>query len=544
MIRKFTALFTVVALLAILVVAAGAQDDESFALTIMHTNDTHAAHAADGDGNGGVARQATVVNAIRAEVENSILLDAGDRFSGTLFHSVYIGQDQIPIMNALGYDAMTLGNHEFDNGDQALADFIAGLEFPVVTANIDFSESPELSESGIEAFVMLEVGGEQIGVIGLDTVDTIEIASPGDALIWNDDYAGVANAAAAELMDMGVNKIILLTHLGIGDDLPMIEQLEGIDIVLGGHSHTLYSNTYQGAQGEYPLEFTSAAGEPIYYAQASANNEYLGRMDVEFDADGIITDIEGDTIFLSRFITPDADVQAIVDELNTEIEAIQAEPVGVISEVALDGDRTVCRVEECNLGNIIADAWRWETGAQIGLMNGGGIRRDLPSEEELTLGMMLELQPFGNQISTFELTGADLLVALENSVSRIEFNEDGLVTRQGASGRFLQVSGLRFSFDPNLNEGSRIVEVEVENADGEFEALDPEAVYSVAAPNFIRGGGDGYAVFAESAINPYDFGRVDYEVTVDYMRTLSPVTMTVDPNNPRINMMNAVVEPR
>jgi len=543
MIRKITML-TAVLIAALLVSIVGAQDEEEpFALTIMHTNDTHAHHEPDGDGNGGVSRQATVVNAIRAEVENSLLLDAGDRFSGTLYHTVYLGQDQIPIMNALGYDAMTLGNHEFDNGDQVLADFIAGLDFPVVTANVDFSESPELADAGIEPFTVLEVAGEQIGVIGLDTADTVEIASPGEALVWSDDYVGVANAAAAELTEMGVNKIILLTHLGINDDLPLIEQLENIDVVLGGHSHTLYSNTYQGAAGEYPLTFESAAGTPIVYAQAAANNVYLGRMDLEFDADGIIADAEGDTILLSRFITPDPDMEAIVAEFSAEVEAFQNEPTGITAEVFLDGDRTVCRVEECNLGNIIADAQRWETGAQIGLMNGGGIRTDLEAGD-LTLGDILTLHPFGNQISTFEATGATVLAALENSVSQLQLTEDGMVMRGGASGRFMQVSGLRFSFDPTQEPGSRVIEVEVENADGEFEPLDTEAVYSVATNNFVRNGGDGYSMFAEEAINPYDFGRLDYEVTIDYMNSISPVNVTVDPDAPRITIVGAEVEPR
>lgn len=542
MVRKLTALFAVVGLLAILVVAAGAQDDEVFALTILHTNDTHGHHAPDGDGNGGAARQATVVKQIVAEGGNVVLLDGGDRFTGTLYHTIFQGQDQVQIMNALGYDVMVLGNHEFDNGDEVLADFVTGVEFPVISANIDFSESEILSDIGIEAYAILEVGGEQIGVIGLTTPDTPQISNPGRDLQWESDLVAVANSFAAELTEMGINKIFLLTHTGIQTDLDIIDDLENIDVFVGGHSHTLYGNQSADAYGEYPQEFESALAEPILYVQAGDNNTYLGRLDVEFDGAGILTDWEGDTILLSRYITPDPEVQAIVDELSVEIAAIEQEPVGITAEVELVGERTICRAEECILGNIIADAWRWETGAQIGLMNGGGIRRSLPAEE-LTLGMMLELQPFGNQISTFEITGADVVVALENSVSGLTLNDDDLVSREDLPGRFLQVSGLRFSFDPNMEAGSRVVEVEVENADGEFEAIDPEAVYSVATLNFLRGGGDGYSVFAENAINPYDFGRVDYEVTIDYMRTISPVATTLDPENPRITMLNAELEP-
>jgi len=139
--QRYVALLFAIALCVALVAPLTAQD-ESFELTIMHTNDVHAEHEPDRDGNGGAARQATVVRQIRDEVANSLLLDGGDRFTGTLFHIQWMGQDSAQIMNMIGYDAMTLGNHEFDNGDDVLAAFIDALEFPVVTANVDFSESP------------------------------------------------------------------------------------------------------------------------------------------------------------------------------------------------------------------------------------------------------------------------------------------------------------------------------------------------------------------------------------------------------------------
>lgn len=520
MFRKIALLITILTLAMVAAVAIAQDEEEPFTVTIMHTNDTHAAHEPNGDGDGGVAIQATVVNQIRAEVENSLLLDAGDRFSGTLFHTTYLGQDQVPVMNALGYDAMTLGNHEFDNGDQILADFITGLDFPVVTANIDFSESEALNGL-VEPYTILEVGGQQIGVIGLDTADTVEIASPGDELVFSDDYAGVANAAAAELMAAGVNKIVLLTHTGINVDMTFIEQLENIDLVVGGHSHTLLSNQ-NSAPFEYPLVYTSPLDEPVLYVQSLANNLYLGRIDLEFDANGVIADFEGDSIFLSRYIAPDAALQTLVSELAVAVTELRETAIGVTTEVLLTGDRTFCRIEECILGNLIADGMRWETGAQLAIMNGGGIRADI-EEGDITLGEVLTLHPFGNQISTLELTGADVIAALENGVSELMV-VDGVVSREGLAGRFPQVSGMRYVINVENEAGSRIVSVEVENEDGSFSPIDPEAVYSMATLNFIRTGGDGYTVLAENAINPYDFGRIDYEVTSDYLLTLTPIT--------------------
>ncbi|MCE2490928.1 MAG: bifunctional metallophosphatase/5'-nucleotidase, partial [Anaerolineae bacterium] len=263
-----------------------------------------------------------------------------------------------------------------------------------------------------------------------------------------------------------------------------------------------------GAAGEYPAVLESASGEPVLVVQASTKTRYLGRLDVEFDADGVLSDWEGDAILLSRYIAPAPDASDLVAGLAEPIAALREQVVGEAA-VMLDGARSICRVEECNLGNLIADSVREETGAQIAYMNGGGIRSDIDAGE-ITMGEILTVQPFNNVTSTFDLKGSDVLAMLENSVSRIQLNEQGQVQRGGASGRFLQISGARFSIDPTQDVGSRIVSVEVLNDAGEFEALDPEAIYSVAGNNFVRGGGDGFSVLTENAIDPYDGGRASW----------------------------------
>lgn len=545
--RKLFLLVATFIMAALTIGLISAQDDETTNLTILHTNDTHANHQANRDGDGGAARMAAVVNQIRAQVDNTILLDGGDRFTGTLFHTLYEGQDQVEVMNLLGYDAMALGNHEFDNGDEVLADFVTGLDFPALAANIDFSESPTLAEIGIEEYAIVDVNGIEVGVIGLTTPDTPEISNPGDELVFSDDLVTIANALAADLTDQGVNIIVLLTHTGINTDFVISPQLENIDVFVGGHSHSLFSNQYAGAVDEYPVVFTNEeTGDTVLYVQAASGAQYLGRLDVEFDADGVATDWEGDTIFLSSYITPDPEMQALVDELAGPVEELRNEPSGASSDVELVGDRTVCRVQECNLGNLIADAMLWETGADIAIMNSGGIRRDLPAAD-LTIGDLLELQPFGNTVATMEITGADLIAALENGVSRLELNDAGQVSRDGASGRFPQVSGFRFRFDPTLEAGSRIVFVEIQQADGSYVPVEEDAVYLLATANFVAGGGDGYSVLAENGQNTYLFGRLDWEVTRDYMVLISPIGMgddiEVDADAPRIEIINAEVAP-
>jgi 5'-nucleotidase len=440
-------------------------------------------------------------------------------------------------MNLLGYQAMSLGNHEFDNGDAVLAQFIDGISFPVLAANVDVEQSAELAGK-VAPSAVIDVNGEQIGVIGLVTAETPFISSPGENVIFSDDYVGEINAEAVALAEQGINKIIVVGHLGILDAERVLPQLENVDVFLDGHSHTLFSNTYNGAAGEYPLMFENAAGETIYYGQTGSNSQYVGRMDVTFDANGVITAASGDTILLSKYIAADPAAEALVADLYEEVQGLTEQLIGATATELLVGDRLVCRAEECALGNLIADAMRAGTGAQIAIMNGGGIRADIEGGE-ITLGDVLTVQPFGNIMSTFELTGANVILALENGVSGVTA-ADGVVSRDGLSGRFPQVSGIRFAFDPTRGPGDRIVSVEVENEDGSFSALDPDTVYSVVTNNFVRTGGDGYSVLNEQAIDPYDFGAVDYELTAAYLTGLGTVSPELDG---RITMVNAELSP-
>lgn len=508
----------VVTFLCILLVTVASAQDETFALTILHTNDTHSGHDPQSSGDGGVTRQATVVQQIRSEVENSLLVDAGDRFTGSLFHAQYLGQDQAQIMNQLGYDVMALGNHEFDNGDDILQAFIEGINFPALSANVDFSQSPYLNGL-VEPYTILEVGGEQIGVIGLLTEDTTHKANPGPELIFSDDYSGVAQQYVDELTAMGVNKIILLTHMGLGLDMRVASETTGIDIIVGGDSHTFLSNTYTGAEDVYPVVVENPEGVPVYIVHAADRNRYLGRLDVVFDSDGVVMEAEGDTILLSRYITPDAEMTDLVEELRTPLTELLQTPVGETA-VFLDNENSICRFEECAIGNLIADSIRQETGAQIAFMNGGGIRSSI-DEGEVTLGEVITVLPFGNLISTFEISGADVIAALENGVSRV--NDE-----RGGTGRFAQVSGLRYTWDLSKPVGERVISVEVLGENGDYAPIDPEATYSVAANDFMRLGGDEYFMFRDNAIEPYDYGRPLDDVVAEYIRENSPVSPQVE----------------
>jgi 5'-nucleotidase / UDP-sugar diphosphatase len=502
-----------------------AQDEKPWRLTVMHTNDTHSHHEPQSSGDGGAARQASLVKAIRAEAANSLLLDAGDRFTGTLFHKYHLGQDQVAVMNALGYQAMALGNHEFDNGIEILANFIKGSNFPVLAANLEISKTPELADI-VKPSVVLDVNGEKVGVIGIVTADTpeITIAFAGkENLIFSSDYATAVNAEAAKLMAEGVNKIILLSHIGFGEDMELAKLLKDVDIIIGGHSHTLLSNLYKEAgDNVYPVVAKDSTDANIYIVQTGDRTRFLGRIDLDFNKEGIVTRAVGDTILLQKYMPVDAEMAAIVSELAAPVNELKATPVltadGNPVETLVELSNSTCRAGECVLGNLVADAMRAEAGAQIAITNGGGLRSTI-DVGPITVGEVLTVLPFGNTVATMQLKGADVVAALESGVSR--------VGGSGGTGRFPQVSGLRFTFDAAKEPGSRVTVVEVWQ-DGAYVAIDPEATYAVATNNFMRTGGDGYVMFRDNAVNPYDFGRTLDEVFAEYLAKNAPVNVAAE----------------
>jgi 5'-nucleotidase len=484
-------------------------------VTILHTNDTHA-HLESFEPwgqplQGGIARRYTAIQQVRAEGGNVLLVDAGDAFQGTLFFNQWQGEEEAHFMNTLGYQAMAVGNHEFDSGPAVLGDFIQMADFPVLSANVDASAEPALAGL-IQPYAVLEVGGEEIGVLGLTTQDASNISSPGPNVIFN-DVVESAEAAVTELEGQGVNKIVALTHQGYTADLALAAAVDGIDVIVGGHSHTLLGSM-EGAVGEYPTVVSSPAGDTVLVVSAYEWGKYLGRLDVTFTAEGKVESYAGEPVFMDESVVEDADILAQVAEFAAPIEDLKTTVVGR-STVNLDGEREHVRGQETNLGNLICDAMIWKTaseGTQICIQNGGGIRASVPAGD-VSMGQILEVLPFGNQIATFGLTGADVWAALENGVS--EFEEQ--------SGRFPQVGGLRYTFDPGQEVGSRVVSVEVENPDGTFSSIDLGATYQVASNDFMRGGGDGYDMFAENAIDAYDSGAVLADAVAEYIAAFSPV---------------------
>ena len=516
--KRALSILVLVTLVLSLVPAAWAQGP--LTVTILHTNDTHA-HLESFEPfgeplQGGVARRFTAIQQVKGEGGNVILVDAGDAFQGTLFFNQWQGEEEAHFMNALGYQAMAVGNHEFDAGPATLGSFIDKANFPVLSANIDASAEPSLA-GRIEAYTILDVGGERVGILGLTLQETPSISSPGANVVFNDTIDS-AKAAVAELESQGVNKIIALTHQGYSADQELAAAVDGIDVIVGGHSHTRLGDM-EGAAGPYPTVVTSPAGDTVLVVTDYEWGKYLGRLDVTFTADGKVESYGGAPIFIDESIAEDATIAADVATFAAPIEELMTTVVGQAA-VDLEGTRELVRSQETNLGNLICDAILWKTaaeGTQICFQNGGGIRASIPAGD-VTMGQVLEVLPFGNLIATFGLKGSDVWAALENGVSGIEEGE----------GRFAQVGGLRYAFDPEQPAGSRTVSVEVQNEDGSYTALDLNAVYQLASNDFMRNGGDDYTMFATNAIDPYDAGAVLADAVAEYIGANSPVSPSVE----------------
>ena len=494
--------------------AATPTTQPNFKLTILHTNDVHSHHAPNADGDGGAALASSVIKQVRASNPNTLLLSAGDTFIGTLFYIKHHGIDSAELMNLMQYDAMTLGNHEFDEGDGNLELFIKKLNFPVVAANVDFDKSKTLTK--IAPYVILQKNGEKIGVIGLANPETPTMSKPGSDLVFNTDTVLATQTSVDALEKLGVNKIIVLSHIGYNADKELAKAVKGVDVIVGGHTHTLLANFDNRAVGPYPTKVQNSEGKTVLVVQAGEYLGYIGKLDVEFDPNGELVSSKGDTIYLSHYITPDPTVSALVAKLYAPIDSLTKNVIGK-SAVYLEGDRKVCRAQECNLGNLITDAMRALTGVQVALENGGGIRASI-NEGNVTLGDVLTVLPFNNLISTFSLSGENLLAALENGASQM----------QEGAGRFLQVSGLRYQIDPAKPAGSRILSVEVLDAQGKYQPLDPKAIYTVATNDFMRVGGDGFTMLAEKAFNTNDYGQPLDQVLSDYIKAHSPVDIKVE----------------
>ncbi|MDO5674409.1 MAG: bifunctional metallophosphatase/5'-nucleotidase [bacterium] len=483
-------------------------DSDAFTLTILHTNDTHGnwgGRSQDGricyaslceNGTGGILRAQQAIAAVRRQNPATLLLDAGDQFQGTLFFTRHKGTMAAEVLNSLGYDAFVPGNHEFDDGCELFAGFVSKLNMPVLAANL--SLGPQAG-TRIFPWLVLERQGRKTGLVGLVNPDTPNLSSPCSEAVFADAEAGLCRAVA-ELQKQQVDIIILVTHLGLADDRRLARSIAGVDVVVGGHTHSLLSNSDAEAVGSYPIVETSPAGEPVLVVSNGYGMTNLGRLNVEFDAAGVAQTWDGGPITLNDATLQamqappvDAGLAKMMTDRALPVQQMLTEPVGHIAVADEEGSPlespTVlrCRKEECRSGNLLADAMRhyWQGKADIALVGGGTLRNPLPAGPVST-GDIIAAIPFDNTLVLLNMDGATLLAALEHGLSRYEEGK----------GLFLQVSGLRYSFNPKNAQGSRLAAVEIAGKDGTWQPIQANAGYQVTVNSFQARGGDGYSMLA------------------------------------------------
>jgi 5'-nucleotidase len=563
---------------------AGAAD---YTLRVVHTNDHHG--RIDPEQNvtiratpapaitrnlGGVARRKTLIDGKKADAlsksQEFLLVDAGDVFQGTLYFNQFQGQADLRFYNLLGYDAMAIGNHEFDSGQQTLVDFIKGANFPIISANVEATPASILGALAADVAdpaadkwgkrVILTKGTRKIGLFGLTPTDTGILSSPGAGVTFGQDLAAIAQAQINALKSEGANIVIGLTHIGYSVDVALVPQLSGLSLIVGGHSHTPLRQTGDTtpagatAAANYPTLVNDKDGKPVPVVTDWEWGKWLGDLVLEFDASNNVTAIAspgapqpvwadglGST---PRPLIPgegadvgaDPAIEAIIAaDYRPAVVALGAKVIGQTA-VLLNGARAVVRNFETNLGNLIADALIERTkasGTTLAITNGGGIRASIngpvapATTDPVTVGEVLTVLPFGNTIALVTLTGAQVIAALENGLSQVN-----LTTPSDSAGRFPQVGGLRFSWDPRRPAGSRVIWVWVKAPPPTTGALATEAdawvpinltaTYRVATNNFMLTGGDGYSVFTQGT-GRVDTGLVMADEVQTYIAANSPV---------------------
>jgi len=464
-------------------------------LTILHVNDTHGHIIPYLDKSvdsarpvGGAEYLAKMVERERAaNPRGTILLSAGDMFQGTPVSNLFHGKPLVEIMNYLCYDAMALGNHEFDWGQDVLQSIISSASFPVVSANV--FERGGRRIRGVRPYVMLKRKGLRIAVIGITTPDTFYTSKPGNLTGLTFVHPEkVLPAIIRRVRAQGASIVVALTHDGVDADRELARKVRGIDIIVGGHSHTAIKDP------------VIESGTVI--VQAGSNGIYLGVLNITFDRakKKILSYTRKDEL---RLVSPasgaqlDPKVAQIVDKYEAQVKTEFSKVIGTAA-----ADLTRDPTRESDLGDVVADAMREASGTQIAFQNGGGIRSDIP-RGPITLEAVFTSLPFDDDLITMDLTGEQIRELLEKSV---------------LSENMLQVSGIQIVYDLSKPAGAKAVSVEVAG-----KPMEPQATYRVVTNDFLASGGNQFNIFKKG--RNISAGSPLRDAVADYIRKNSPINV-------------------
>ena len=525
----FALLAMLVGILVSVPVSAGAQESEgndTFVLTILHNNDGESKLLPDDGSDPGVARFVAVMRQLQAGASGGgvVTLTSGDNFLASQEFGVSLAREG-PLYDSVAlsgvYDAMALGNHDFDMGPEVTARFIKGFDpaIPFLSSNLDFSAEPELQalvgEGLIAPSTVIVTGGEQIGVIGAVTPMLPNISSPRNVAV--SPVLPAVRAEVAALAADGVDKIILVSHLqDVAEEIKLVASLSGVDVVIAGGGDDLLRNEGdtclpdEEAVAPYPIMAEDSTGTMVPVVTAPGGYRCIGELDVTFDADGNVTAAEGRSVGVGFDVEPDPGVQAgVIEPLTAAVALISSEVIGA-SEVELDGRRAMVRTVATNEGNLLADALRAAATnlaegfgspvPDVAIQNGGGIRNDaVIPPGDITVGTTWDIAPFRNFVVVGEVPRETFHILLEQALDRLP----------GAGGQFAQVSGFTLTYDPSApareiardgdcslagDPGGRVREVVLDDgtvivSGGQVVPGDPVALATI---DFLAGGGDCY----------------------------------------------------
>lgn len=437
-------------------------------ITLLQVNDVYQELPVDKGTRGGLARVATMRKQILAKQPNTLFLLAGDTLSPSIVSRAFLGKEMIADWNALGVNYAVFGNHEFDYGPDVLKQRIKESAFTWVCANaVDKSTGKTFDD--VPSYVIRDVGGVKVGIFGLVTPDTMRSSNGGPTLEITDPVQ-TAKQVVPEMRAKGAQIVIGLTHLSMSTDKQLASSVP-IDVIVGGHEHYVMQSV--------------ANGTPIVKSGSDARN--LGRIDINFSAStNKVASIDWDLIPITDKIADDESVKTVIDGFEKQLGSKLNDVIGETT-VELDATQADNQTRETNLGDLIADAYRAQMSADVGLLNGGSIRSNtVYGPGKLTRRDILSILPFENPIVKMSVTGKTIVEALENGVSAVGIK---------AGGRFPQVSGLSFSYDAKKPPGARVSNVLIDGR-----PLQENRNYTLATNNFVATGGDDYTMLKNQTI--------------------------------------------
>jgi len=499
--KKATVTLIAIALFALFATATAAQSkpDDKVTITILQLNDVYQISPVDGGKRGGMARVAALQSKIRSESPNTLFLIAGDFISPSVASRLFKGKQMIDALNSAGLDIATLGNHEFDFGPDVLLERMKDSRFAYTVANV-IDKKTGRPFGGAAPYLIREIGGVRVAIFGLLLAETATMSDPGSNVRFLDPLA-IGSRLSRQLRRRGADIVIALTHQALADD-KRLAAAGDIDLIVGGHEHEL-------------LE--SSVGRTIILKMGSdARN--LGRMDMNMTRRRgsrrfRLESIDWQAIPVTDAIKEDAKTAVIVDGYEKQLNESLSEVIGRTS-VALDARASTVRFSESNLGNFLADVYRQSLDSDTALVNGGSIRSDaVYGSGDLSKKDVLTILPFENTLVKVRLTGEHIKRLLENGVSQAGQE----------SGRFPQISGMSFVYDPSRSVGSRVTAIKIGGSE-----IAPDRKYTMVVSAYILEGGDGYDFKGAEVIVSAESGPVEPDVVMEAIKKAGTIAPKIE----------------